>query len=93
MQGVVPLASKKDDEEKEIDVLKHALVPEHTIMDDKEIAELLKKYNITIMQLPKIYTTDAVVKALDAKEGQVLKVIRKSQTAGTAVYYRLVVKD
>ena len=59
----------------------------------KPIAELLKKYNITITQLPKIYVTDAVVKALDAKEGQVLKVIRKSQTAGTAVYYRLVVKD
>ncbi len=87
------MASKKDDEEKEIDVLRHALVPEHVIMDEKEVAEVLKKYNITIQQLPKVFTNDTVVKALGAKEGQVLRITRKSQTAGTSVYYRLVIKD
>lgn len=86
------MAAKKD-EEKEIDVLKHCLVPEHIILNEQDIAELLKKYNITIQQLPKIYSNDAAVKAVGAKEGNVLKVIRNSPTAGKTVYYRLVVKD
>jgi len=68
-------------------------VPEHVILNEQEVAELLKKYNITIQQLPKIFTTDAPVKAIGAKEGNVLKITRNSPTAGTTVYYRLVMKD
>ncbi|MFH0830340.1 MAG: DNA-directed RNA polymerase subunit H [Candidatus Aenigmatarchaeota archaeon] len=87
------MATKKDDEEKEIAVLKHHLVPEHVILNEQEIAEIMKKYNITVQQLPKIFSTDPAVKAIGAKEGQVLKITRNSPTAGTAVYYRIVVKD
>lgn len=86
------MATKKD-EEKEIDVLKHSLVPEHAILNEQEVAEILKKYNITIQQLPKVFTNDAAVKAVGAKEGNVLKITRNSPTAGKTVYYRLVIKD
>ena len=33
-----------------------------------------------------------MVKALNAEEGDVLKIIRKSHTAGISEYYRIVVK-
>ena len=61
-------------------------------MKEDEIKEILEKYKIKRLQLPKILTTDPVVKALGAKEGDVLRIIRKSPTAGTSEYYRTVAK-
>ncbi|NIM47078.1 MAG: DNA-directed RNA polymerase subunit H [Candidatus Aenigmarchaeota archaeon] len=76
----------------EFDILKHELVPEHVVLSEDEINELLEKYKIKPRNLPKILTTDPVVKALNAKEGNILKIIRMSKTAGISVYYRIVVK-
>lgn len=78
--------------EKEFDILKHDLVPEHIIMNENEKKELFKKLNITEKNLPKILTNDPVVKSIGAKEGDVLKIIRKSATAGSSIYYRVVAK-
>ena len=77
---------------KEFSVLKHELVPEHVILDENEKKELMEKMRITPKQLPKILTNDPVVKEIGAKEGDILKIIRKSPVAGTSLYYRLVVK-
>ena len=78
--------------EKEYDILKHELVPEHVILEEKEKKELLEKLKITPINLPKILTNDPVVKTIGAKEGDILKIIRKSVTVGTSIYYRVVVK-
>ena len=78
--------------EKEFNVLTHELVPKHTIIDDEERKELLEKFNIIPEQLPKILKNDPVVKAIEAEEGDILKIIRDSPTAGVALYYRFVVK-
>jgi len=67
-------------------------VPEHIIINEEEKKEVLEKFKIKPKNLPKILTTDPVVKALNAKEGDILKIIRKSKTAGTSTYYRVVVK-
>jgi DNA-directed RNA polymerase subunit H len=77
---------------KKFNVLEHELVPDHILLTEEETQELLKKYNITRGQLPKIKTSDVVVKQIDAKPGDVLKIIRKSLTAGKAVAYRLVIE-
>ncbi len=61
------------------------LVPEHTLLTEEEAAELLKKYNITPGQLPKIKTSDVVVKQMGVNPGDILKITRKSLTAGKAV--------
>ena len=76
---------------KKFNVLEHELVPDHVLMTEEETQELLKKYNITRGQLPKIKSSDVVVKQINAKPGDVLKIIRKSLTAGKAVAYRLVI--
>ena len=77
---------------KEVDISKHSLVPKHTILNDKEKKELLKKYSITLNQLPRILTSDPMVEKLDAKIGDVIKITRSSPTAGPIQYYRVVVK-
>jgi len=68
------------------------LVPEHLLLSEEEAAELLTKYKITPGQLPKIKTSDVVVKQIGAKPGDILKITRKSLTAGKAVAYRLVIE-
>ena len=79
-------------EEVPYDILKHELVPKHTIISEEEKKKLLNKFNITETQLPKILTTDAVVKAIGAKAGDVIKIERESPVAGKTIFYRLVVK-
>lgn len=79
------------DEKMKFDILKHKLVPHHEILSEKEVEKLLKVYNIRKEQLPRILVTDPVVKAIGAKEGDVIKIERKSPTAGVSVAYRLVV--
>ncbi len=75
-----------------LNVLEHVMVPEHKIMSEEEVSELLMRYNITTEQLPKIYHDDPAVKEIGASADDVIRIIRKSQTAGRAEAYRLVVK-
>ncbi|NOZ81713.1 MAG: DNA-directed RNA polymerase subunit H [Candidatus Micrarchaeota archaeon] len=76
-----------------LNVLEHVLVPKHEILSEEEKKRLLETLNISEKQLPKILLNDPVVKALGAKEGDVIKITRKSPTAGKSFYYRLVVKS
>jgi DNA-directed RNA polymerase subunit H len=68
----------------------HELVPDHTILSKSEVKKLIKKLDIRLEQLPKIRIDDPVVKAIEAKPGDVLKITRMSSTAGTFFTYRLV---
>ena len=77
---------------KKFNVLEHELVPEHILLTEEEAAEVLTRYNITRGQLPKIKTSDVVVKQIGAKPNDVIKIVRKSLTAGKAVAYRLVIE-
>jgi len=72
------------------DILKHRLVPEHTILSKTERNKMLKNLDIHPEQLPKIKQDDPVCKAIEAKTGDILKITRKSHTAGKFVTYRLV---
>ena len=75
----------------EINIQKHVLVSEHIKLSDSEKKELTEKYNISLGQLPKIFKNDAAIKSLDVKPGDVIKIIRKSPTAGEFPFYRLVI--
>ncbi|MDD3856948.1 MAG: DNA-directed RNA polymerase subunit H [Methanoculleus sp.] len=75
-----------------LDVLKHEMVPDHQIMDEEEVADLLATYHISLEQLPKIYHDDPAVKAIGSELGNVIRIVRDSRTAGRAEAYRLVVK-
>lgn len=69
----------------------HILVPEHTKLNEKEKKELLESYAISLKELPKIRKNDTAISHLNPKEGEVIKITRKSQTAGESYFYRGVV--
>jgi DNA-directed RNA polymerase subunit H len=68
------------------------MVPDHKIMSDEEVTELLTRYNISTDQLPKVYHDDPAVKSIGASADEVIRIIRTSHTAGRAEAYRLVIK-
>ncbi|MFP4631835.1 MAG: DNA-directed RNA polymerase subunit H [Halobacteriota archaeon] len=75
------------------DVLDHELVPEHEVLDEDEVEELVERYNVNKTDLPKIGRLDAAVKELDAGPGDVLRITRESWTTDRAIAYRLVVDE
>lgn len=75
-----------------INVLDHIMVPDHQVMSEDEVQTLLKRYSITFDQLPKVFHDDPGVRQVTAKVGDVIRIVRQSQTAGIAEAYRLVVK-
>ena len=68
------------------------MVPKHEILKEAERDSVLNKYGITLKQLPRIVSTDPVIKLIEAEIGDVVKITRKSRTAGETDYYRVVVK-
>ncbi len=73
------------------DVTKHELVPKHSKLTEKDAKELFAKYAIDMPNLPRIYKSDPAILDLDVKEGDIVKISRKSPTAGETVFYRRVV--
>jgi DNA-directed RNA polymerase subunit H len=86
---------KKTKEEKEpsYDVFKHELVPKHVLLGPDEAKQVLEQYHIKAFQLPYIKSTDPAVRKIGAKPGDIVRVIRTSQTAGESDFYRYVVED
>lgn len=79
---------------KKIDVLLHELVPKHYLLTKEETKELLEKFKITVTDLPQMFEKDPVAIAIGAKEGDVVKIVRQSETTVKSIdYYRFVKKE
>ena len=76
---------------KELNVESHIFVPKHVKLNQEEVAELVQHYNIAVKQLSKIYASDPAIKKLEAKTGDVIKIIRNSPTIGKVSFYREVI--
>lgn len=76
-----------------INITKHFLVPKHTKLSEKEKEELLKKYKITLKELPRIKKDDPAITSLNAKSGDVIKIERESPTSKKAIFYRGVLTE
>ena len=82
------MATKKN----QVLVPDHIYVPKHEIISKQEAQEILKKHNCKPTELPLIFVTDPAILGLGVKPGDMIKITRKSPTAGTSLYYRYVVE-
>lgn len=80
------------EKKKEIVITDHIYQPRHEIVPRKEAEEVLKRYNTKPSQLPYILMEDKGLEGLDVRPGDIIKITRKSPTAGESVYYRYVVE-
>ncbi|TFG00436.1 MAG: DNA-directed RNA polymerase subunit H [Promethearchaeota archaeon] len=77
-----------------MDVLLHNLVPKHVLLTKKEAEELLDKYKIRYTDLPQMFAKDPVALAIGAREGDVVKIVRESDTTVNEIeYYRYIKKE
>lgn len=73
-------------------ILKHTLVPPHTIVTSSDIEILKKDYNLkNLQQLPEMSRFDPVALIIGMRPGQVCKIERKSPTSMVSMYYRICV--
>lgn len=86
---------KKQDKQKEpsYDVFQHELVPKHVLLKPEEARKVLDQYHIKPYQLPYIRVSDPAARAVGAKPGDLIRVIRRSPTAGESDFYRYVVEE
>jgi DNA-directed RNA polymerase subunit H len=77
--------------QKKYNLFQHTLVPKHTLLSKDEAQKVLEQYKIKPYQLPHIKKSDPAARAIGAKTGNIIQVVRKSHTAGKAIAYRYVI--
>lgn len=72
-----------------VNITHHELVPRHIKLSKDEKKELLDRYRLKESQLPRVQREDPVARYLGLKRGEVVKIIRRSETSGRYASYRI----
>jgi len=74
----------------QFNILKHDLVPKHSILNEEETLEFKKKYNITsIRQIPDISRFSPVSLIIGIRPNEICKIERYSPTTIHSLFYRV----
>ncbi len=79
----------------QFDITTHRKIPRHRILNEDEKKAFVEKFHITKPgdQMPMIDSQDIMAKWIGAKPGDIVEIMRKSDTAGSTPYYRYCVAD
>ncbi|KPI89980.1 putative DNA-directed RNA polymerases II [Leptomonas seymouri] len=80
-----------EEDELSVNITHHELVPKHTPLSEEELKEVLHAHALELAQLPRILSTDPVARYYGLERGQVVRIERKSMSAGLYATYRQVV--
>ena len=76
----------------QFNILKHTLVPQHSVLTEEEMQTVMRKYNVDHpSKFPVIPRFDPVAKAIGIRPGSLCKISRPSPTAIDGIYYRICV--
>ena len=72
-------------------IFDHDFVSKHELLTPEEKEKFLEDFKVQAYQLPRINASDPAIIAVGGKPGDIVRVIRKSTTAGKYVAYRYIV--
>lgn len=76
----------------QFNILENKLVPKHEVLNDNDLENIMKKYNISNKsQFPDISRFDPVSRAIGLRPGQLCHILRPSKTSIMTDYYRICV--
>ncbi|KAK1259057.1 hypothetical protein QJS04_geneDACA005524 [Acorus gramineus] len=74
-----------------VNITKNEMVPQYELLNEDMKEALLEFYKAKETQLPRILLHDPIARYYGISRGDVMKITRQSQTAGTYVTYRIAV--
>ncbi|MGD0319054.1 MAG: DNA-directed RNA polymerase subunit H [Nitrososphaerales archaeon] len=81
-----------EDEVPPFKVSTHFLIPRHELLTKEESQQVRERFHSSPSQFPYILVTDPIAKEIGAKPGDLVRISRKSETAGSSTYFRYVVE-
>jgi DNA-directed RNA polymerase I, II, and III subunit RPABC1 len=75
------------------DITTHRKVSPHRILTNEEKNVVLERYRANPDFMPQIDSQDAMAKWIGARPGDIVEILRKSETAGSTPYYRVCVES
>ena len=75
------------------DITTHRKVPAHRILTNEEKAAFLERYRANTDFMPAIDSQDPMAKWIGARPGDIVEILRRSETAASTPYYRVCVAN
>lgn len=75
------------------DITTHRKVSPHRVLTNEERNKVLEEYRANPNFMPQIDSQDAMAKWIGARPGDIVEILRKSETAGSVKYHRVCVES